>query len=49
MDEMGSREQVRFLEETSGANGINITINNIPYKLYGEIILDQSEIFIYID
>ena len=41
--------KVRFLEETSGANGISITINGIPYKLYGEIILDQSEIFIYID
>lgn len=38
-----------FDEETSGANGIDITINTIPCKLYGEMLTAQGEIFIYID
>ena len=38
-----------FDEETAGANGIDITINNVPCKLYGEILLSQGETFIYID
>ena len=38
-----------FDEETSGANGIDITINTIPCKLYGEMLSAQGETFIYID
>ena len=38
-----------FDEDTSGANGIDITINTIPYKLYGEMLTAQGETFIYID
>lgn len=38
-----------FDEETAGANGIDITINNVPCKLYGEILLSQGKYFIYVD
>ena len=38
-----------FDEETAGANGIDIAINTVPCKLYGEILLAQGETFIYID
>ena len=38
-----------FDEETAGANGIDITINTVPCKLYGEILIAQGETFIYID
>lgn len=38
-----------FNTEDSGANGIDMTINGIPYKLYGQILLAQGETFIYID
>ena len=41
--------KMRFDEDTSGANGIDININGITYKLYGMILLTQAEIFIYID
>ena len=38
-----------FDEETAGANGIDITINTVPCKLYGEMLTAQGETFIYID
>ena len=38
-----------FDEDTSGANGIDIIVNKIPCKLYGEILVAQGETFIYID
>lgn len=38
-----------FDEETAGANGIDITINTVPCKLYGEILIAQGETFIYVD
>lgn len=41
--------KVPFSEETAGANGIDITINTVPCKLYGEILIAQGETFIYID
>ena len=41
--------KVPFDEDTAGANGIDITINSVAYKLYGEILLSQGEIFIYVD
>ena len=41
--------KMRFDEDTSGANGINITINTVPCKLYGEMLTAQGETFIYID
>ena len=41
--------KVKFDEETAGANGIDITINNIACKLYGEILLTQGEMFLYVD
>ena len=34
---------------TAGSNGVSITIDGIAYTLYGEILLDQGEMFIYID
>ena len=41
--------KVIFDEDTAGANGIDITINSVAYKLYGEILLSQGEMFIYVD
>lgn len=41
--------KVPFDEDTSGANGIDITINTVPCKLYGEMLRAQGETFIYID
>ena len=41
--------KTRFDEDTSGANGIDININTIPCKLYGEMLTAQGETFIYID
>ena len=38
-----------FNEETSGANGIDIIVNSVPCKLYGEILIAQGETFIYVD
>ena len=41
--------KVVFDEDTAGANGVDITINNVVCKLYGEILLSQGEMFIYVD
>ena len=41
--------KVPFDEETAGANGIDITINSVACKLYGEILLSQGEMFLYVD
>ena len=41
--------KMEFDEETSGANGIDIIINTIACKLYGEILISQGETFIYVD
>ena len=41
--------KMAFDEETAGANGVDITINNVACKLYGEILLSQGKYFIYID
>ena len=38
-----------FDEETSGANGIDIIVNSVPCKLYGEMLIAQGETFIYVD
>lgn len=41
--------KMAFDEETAGANGVDITINTVPCKLYGEILISQGEMFIYVD
>ena len=41
--------KMEFDEETCGANGIDIVINTIACKLYGEILIAQGEKFIYVD
>ena len=41
--------KVSWDEDTAGANGIDITINNVACKLYGEMLISQGQIFIYID
>ena len=38
-----------FDEDSAGANGIDITINNVACKLYGEMLLAQGQYFIYVD
>ena len=41
--------KVSFDEDTAGANGIDITINSVACKLYGEILISQGEMFLYVD
>ena len=41
--------KVRWDEDTAGANGMDITINNVACKLYGEMLLSQGQLFIYVD
>ena len=41
--------KVGWAEDTAGANGMDITINNVPCKLYGEILLSQGKYYFYID
>ena len=41
--------KVSWDEDTAGANGLDITINNVPCKLYGEMLISQGQYFIYID
>ena len=41
--------KMAFDEDTAGANGVDITINNVACKLYGEMLISQGQIFIYID
>ena len=36
-------------EDTAGANGLDITINNVACKLYGEMLISQGQMFIYVD
>ena len=38
-----------FDEETAGANGIELSVNTVSYKLYGEMLISQGEYFIYVD
>ena len=41
--------KMAFDEDSAGANGIDITINNVACKLYGQMLLSQGQYFIYID
>ena len=41
--------KMAFSEDTAGANGVDITINNVACKLYGEMLLSQGQLFIYVD
>ena len=41
--------KMAFDEDSAGANGIDITINNVACKLYGEMLVSQGQYFIYID
>ena len=41
--------KMAFDEDTAGANGVDITINNVACKLYGEILLSQGKYYIYVD
>ena len=39
-----------FDTDTAGANGdVELTVNNVIYKVYGEMLLAQGEMFIYVD
>ena len=39
-----------FTTSTAGANGdVELTVNNVVYKVYGEILLAQGQMFIYVD
>ena len=41
--------KVRWAEDSAGANGVDITINNVPCKLYGEVLISQGKYYFYID
>ena len=42
--------KVTFDTDTAGANGdVELTVNNVIYKVYGEMLLAQAELFIYVD
>ena len=39
-----------FDTDTAGANGdVELTVNNVVYKVYGEILLSQGQMYIYVD
>ena len=41
--------KVSWAEDTAGANGVDITINNVACKLYGEVLLSQGKYYFNID
>ena len=42
--------KVIFSTEVAGANGdVELTVNNVVYKVYGEILLSQGQMYIYVD
>lgn len=42
--------KVIFSTEVAGANGdVELTVNNVVYKVYGEMLLSQGQIYIYVD
>lgn len=41
--------KVKWNEDISGSNGVDITIEGKEYLIYGEVLLSQGQIFIYID
>ena len=42
--------KVIFNTEVAGANGdVELTVNNVIYKVYGEMLLAQGQMFIYVD
>lgn len=42
--------KVIFATDVAGANGdVELTVNNVVYKVYGEMLLAQAQIFIYVD
>ena len=42
--------KVIFSTEVAGANGdVELTVNNVVYKVYGEILISQGQMFIYVD
>ena len=47
-DGIGGKSE--FSTEVAGANGdVELTVNNVVYKVYGEILLAQGQMFIYVD
>ena len=42
--------KVIFNTEVAGANGdVELTVNNVVYKVYGEILLAQGQMYFYVD
>ena len=42
--------KVRFNTNHAGANGdVELTVNNVVYKVYGEILLAQGQMYFYVD
>lgn len=49
MKDNGFGGKVPFDEEILGVNGMVVDFNGVNYKLYGEMLLTDAEIFFYID
>lgn len=45
----GFGSKVAFDEEVVGANGVVVKFDNVDYRVYGEMLLTDSEIFFYVD
>ena len=42
--------KVIFKTDVAGANGdVELTVNNVIYKVYGEMLLSQGQMYIYVD
>ena len=42
--------KVIFDTDTAGANGdVELTVNNVIYKVYGEMLLTQGRLYFYVD
>ena len=42
--------KVEFVTDVAGANGdVELTVNNVIYKVYGEMLLAQGRLYFYVD
>ena len=44
----GVGSPVAFSTDSFGANGVEVTYNDVPYLLYGELTLVSGERFLYV-
>ena len=49
MKDNGFGGKVAFDEDILGANGITVTYDDLEYKIYGELVLTDGELFVHIN